>query len=479
MFDITHAPDAASITGVDLVVVPVFAERTTVDGDVFAPDLDAISSLLDAKDFTGKAGQTLFLQIEGMAVETLLVGLGDDVDLEAIRRAAGNAAKAMSRYGSVASTLHGVPIDGAAGAAAMGFWLGAYSFDEYKSEPQPSKVASVVFVGGPDASKEVERARKITEGVVLARDLVNRPALDKPPTAIAAIAAELADNIDVKIYEEAEIEEAGFGGLIGVNRGSDRPARMVVMKYEPEGATKTVAFVGKGIVFDSGGLSIKPADGMETMKTDMAGAAAVMGAIQAIARIGLIVNVVGITPLTENLTGGSAQRPGDVLTAYNGKTIEVLNTDAEGRLVLADGLSLAAEMEPDLIVDIATLTGACKVALGPNIGGLLAHDDDAAHLVGVAAAAAGEKMWRLPLDTEYASMIKSDIADMKNTGERWGGTITAALLLSEFVGDIPWVHLDVAGPARVGKAEHYVSKGGSGFGVRTLVAIAEALSVDA
>lgn len=476
MFDITHAPDAASVAGADLAVVPVFAERTPVDGDALAPDFDAISALLDAKDFTGKSGQTLFLQTGGMAAETLLVGLGDDVDLEAIRRAAGNAAKAMSRYETVVSTLHGVPLDGAAGAAAMGFWLGAYSFDEYKSEPQPSKVASVVFAGGPGISTEIERARTITEGVILARDLVNRPALDKPPTAIAAIAADLADNIDVKIYEEAEIEEAGFGGLIAVNRGADRPARMVVMKYEPQGATKTVAFVGKGIVFDSGGLSIKPADGMETMKTDMAGAAAVMGAVQAIARIGLIVHVVGITPLTENLTGGSAQRPGDVLTAYNGKTIEVLNTDAEGRLVLADGLSLAAEMEPDLIVDIATLTGACKVALGPNIGGLLAHDDDAAHMVEAAAAAAGEKVWRLPLDTEYATMIKSDIADMKNTGERWGGTITAALLLSEFVGDIPWVHLDVAGPARVSKAEHYVSKGGSGFGVRTLVAIAEALA---
>lgn len=476
MFDITHAPDAASVAGADLVVVPVFAGRVTVDGDVFAPDLDAISALLDARDFTGKAGQKLFLQTDGVVAETLLVGLGDDVDLEAIRRAAGNAAKAMSRYGSVISTLHGVPIDGGAGAVAMGFWLGAYTFDEYKSEPQSSQITSVVLVGGPDTSKEIMRVREITEGVILARDLVNRPALDKPPAAIATIAADLADNLEVKIYEEAEIEEAGFGGLIGVNRGSDRPARMVVMKYQPEGATKTVAFVGKGIVFDSGGLSIKPADGMETMKTDMAGAAAVMGAMRAIARIGLTVNVIGITPLTENMTGGSAQRPGDVMTAYNGKTIEVLNTDAEGRLVLADGLSLAAEMEPDLIVDIATLTGACKVALGPNIAGLLAHDDAAAHTVATAAAAAGEKVWRLPLETEYASMIKSDIADMKNTGERWGGTITAALLLSEFVGDIPWVHLDVAGPARADKTEHYVTKGGSGFGVRTLVAVAEALA---
>jgi leucyl aminopeptidase len=250
---------------------------------------------------------------------------------------------------------------------------------------------------------------------------------------------------------------------------------MVVMRYESDGATKTVAFVGKGIVFDSGGLSIKSASGMETMKTDMAGAAAVMGAMKAIAELGLVVNVVGITPLTENLTGGSATKPGDVMTAYNGKTIEILNTDAEGRLVLADGLALAAEMDPDLIVDIATLTGACKVALGPTIGGLFAKDDRAAEIVGAAAKAAGEKVWRLPLDSEYASFIESDIADMKNTAGRWGGAITAGLILSEFVGDVPWVHLDVAGPGRADKTEHYVQKGGSGFGVRTLVSVAEAM----
>jgi len=476
MFDITHTPDAASAGAADLVVVPVLADRTTVAGDPFAPDLERYSAILDARDFTGKAGQTLFLQTGGAVPEVLLVGLGDDVDLEALRRGAGTAARAMSRYGSVLTTLHGVPIDGAAGAVAMGVWLGAYTFDEYKSDPRTSQIASVVLVGGPDAGEEIARAREITQGVILARDLVNRPALDKPPAAIAAVAAELDDNIAVKIYDETELEKIGFGGLIGVNRGSDRPARMVVMKYQPEGATKTVAFVGKGIVFDSGGLSIKSADGMETMKTDMAGAAAVIGAMGAIARLGLRVNVIGVTPLTENMTGGSAQRPGDVLKAYNGKTIEVLNTDAEGRLVLADGLSLAAEMEPDLIVDIATLTGACKVALGPNIAGLLANDDAAADTVMTSAAAAGERVWRLPLETEYASMIKSDVADMKNTGERWGGIITAALLLAEFVNDVPWVHLDVAGPARADKTEHYVSKGGSGFGVRTLVAVAETLA---
>jgi leucyl aminopeptidase len=372
--------------------------------------------------------------------------------------------------------MGGVDIDGAGEAAAIGTVLGAYSFDEYKSDPKTSKIASLTLVECDMSDEEIASALSLADGVVLARDLVNRPAADTPPTALAEIASGLSAEVDVKVFDEDEIVEAGFGGLIAVNLGADRPARMVVMRYSPNGAEKTVAFVGKGIVFDSGGLSIKPASGMETMKTDMAGAAAVMGAVKAIAELGVSVNVIGITPLTENLTGGSAQKPGDVMRAYNGKTIEVLNTDAEGRLVLADGLALAAESEPDLIVDIATLTGAAKVALGPLIGGLFASDDEAAELVLSAAEAAGEKMWRMPLEPEYKPLIESDIADMKNTAGRWGGAITAGLILSEFVGDVPWVHLDVAGPARADKNDHYISKGGTGFGVATLVEVARALA---
>jgi leucyl aminopeptidase len=472
MIEISHGSSREA----DLLIVPVMADRVAVDGDPLTPDLESSSAILDAKDVTGKAGQTLFLQTPGSdAPETLLVGLGDEVDAESLRRAAGSAARLIGRYQTVASTLHHVDIEGAAAAVSLGTWLGAYSFDEYKSEPKPKALAAMRLVGGDDVEAQIGRARTMASGVLLARDLVNRPALDKPPTALADIAVGLHTALSVKVYDEVEIAEAGFGGLVAVNRGADRPARMVVMRYEPEGATKTVAFVGKGIVFDSGGLSIKPAAGMETMKTDMAGAAAVMGAMQVIAELGLTVNAIGITPLTENLTGGSATRPGDVMKAYNGKTIEILNTDAEGRLVLADGLAFAAEMAPDLIVDIATLTGACKVALGASIGGLFAKDDDAAVIVESAAKAAGEKLWRMPLDAEYASLIESDIADMKNTAGRWGGAITAGLILGEFVGDVPWVHLDVAGPARADKTEHYVQKGGSGFGVRTLVSVAEAM----
>ncbi|MDA2978626.1 MAG: leucyl aminopeptidase [Actinomycetota bacterium] len=477
MIAISHLRAADELPAFDIAVVPVLKDRTTIVGDPLAPDLDAYERLLDAREFSGKVGQTLFVQTpDGVAPETLLVGLGDDVDAESLRRAAGGAVRSLHGYASVGTTLHLVDIEDSGGAVAMGMWLGSYSFDEYKSEPKPVALSSVFLVGGEDSAADVARAKVITDAIVLARDLVNRPALDKSPSMIADIAVGVAHNVSVKVYDETEIEEAGFGGLVGVNRGSDRPARMVVMRYEPEGASKTLALVGKGIVFDSGGLSIKPAAGMETMKTDMAGAAAVIGAVQAIAGLGFLVNVVGIAPLTENMTGGGAQRPGDVMTAYNGKTIEVLNTDAEGRLVLADGLALAAEMEPDLIIDIATLTGAAKVSLGPLIGCLFSNDDDAAATVEAASKAAGEKLWRMPLEKEYASMVESDIADMKNIGGRWGGAITAGLILSEFVGEIPWVHLDVAGPARADKTEHYVAKGGSGFGVRTLVAVAEAMA---
>jgi len=313
--------------------------------------------------------------------------------------------------------------------------------------------------------------------VSLARDLVNESPIYKSPTEMARIADEMAGRVGlrIKVWEEDEIEAEGLGGLWGVSLGADTPPRLVELWHEPEGAEAFLAIVGKGIVFDSGGLSLKPPAGMETMKTDMAGAAAVFGAMQAIAELGLPIKVLGITPLTENMPGGAAQRPGDVLTARNGKTIEVLNTDAEGRLVLADGLSLAVEQEPDLVVDMATLTGACMIALGDKIAGLFGTVDGAEQ-VQAAAEAAGERVWPLPLPADYRKKIDSDVADMKNTGPRYGGAINAALLLKEFVGDVPWAHIDIAGPARASDTEHYVLKGGTGFGVRTMVALAALLS---
>ena len=406
------------------------------------------------------------------------LGLGEDPDAETIRRASGSLGRAASRVESIATTLHSV--DGAtAEMVALGLSLGQYRFDDYRSEPKPAKTETVVFVDGTDDdAAEAGRGATIAKGVAAARDLVNEPAAGKPPAGMADRAVAMAADVGVRavVHDPEAMEEAGMGGVLGVGMGSTNPPRLVELWHEPEDAEAFLAVVGKGIVFDSGGLSLKPAAAMEDMKTDMSGAAAVFGAVQVIAEMGLNVKVLGIMPLAENMPGGAAQRPGDVLRIMNGKTIEVLNTDAEGRLVLADGLSLAAEQDPDLIVDVATLTGACKVALGDHIAGLFGNDDDAVDKVRDAAAAAGERVWPMPLPDDYRKMIDSDIADMKNVGTRWGGAITAAALLKEFVDDKPWAHLDIAGPARAGKDDGYIVTGGTGFGVRTLVSLAESMA---
>jgi leucyl aminopeptidase len=462
------------------LVVGVGAERSldAVGRTVAGSFGEWFETYLDRIDFTGKPGQLAVLPGGDLPFEVVvLVGLGEDPDAEAVRQAAGVGGGAVTRHETVATTLHAAAPDGAASAAVEGFVLGQYSFDRHRSEPKPSLTTSLALIDASDDElAEAERGRVIAEAVVLARDLVNESPAHKPPATLAALAVEAGDRagFSVRVYDEEEAAAEGFGGLLGVAAGAANPPRMVEMRYEPEGAEAFLALVGKGIVFDSGGLSLKPADGMETMKTDMAGAAAVIGAMQAVATLGLPIRMLGITPLTENMPGGAAQRPGDVLKARNGKTIEVLNTDAEGRLVLADGLSLAAEAEPDLIVDLATLTGACMVALGDKIAGVFGAEADRAK-VERAAARAGERVWPLPLPADYRKKIDSDVADMKNTGPRWGGAINAALLLKEFVGDTPWVHLDIAGPARAAEAEHYLTKGGTGFGVRTVVALAEDL----
>ena len=278
------------------------------------------------------------------------------------------------------------------------------------------------------------------------------------------------------LFDEDRIVAERLVGLAGVARGSDRPPRMLVARREGSGDAPHLALVGKGIVFDSGGLSIKTSEGMQTMKSDMAGAAAVVAAAVAIGRLGLGLKVSVFVPLTDNMPGGSATKPGDVLTARNGKTIEVLNTDAEGRLVLADALSLAAEQEPDLIVDVATLTGAAKIALGLQIAAVFASSEEVSNSIAAAADRSDERVWPMPVPEDYRALLSSGVADMKNTGGRYGGAITAALFLSEFVGGHPWAHLDVAGPAWSSEDRDTGPQGGTGFGVRTLVALAEGMS---
>ena len=318
------------------------------------------------------------------------------------------------------------------------------------------------------------KATAVVEGVVLARDLVNEPGGSLTPQVFARKVTRMAKEkgLTAKVMDEAAIKKAGFGGLLGVNRGSDHPPRFVELTYRPKGKAKaTLALVGKGITFDSGGLSIKPWQGMSEMKTDMGGAAAVIGAMSALSSLAPKIRVKGYLPMTDNMLGGDATRPGDVLKIRNGKTIEVINTDAEGRLILADALSLASEANPDAIVDLATLTGACVVALGSDIAGLMGKNDAFLNQVEKAAKDAGEKVWQLPLPDEYKDLYKSPIADMKNiSAGGYGGALTAGLILSEFVPEgIPWAHLDIAGPARADKDNAENVEGGTGFGVRTLI----------
>jgi len=475
VMNIVATADLDGVDG-DLLVLPVYEDRVWGPGAeaTVAALGDWVDGYLDGLDFTGKIGQSAAMPGSDGFGRVLFIGLGSEADADVLRRAAGIAGRAAMRYEKVVTTLSQVEIDGAAEAVTYGFLLGQYKFGKYLSKPKPSLTTDLVLVGAADED-DINHGRLVAEGVAMARDLVNEPAGGKAPEVMAGIAEEMAAELglDITVYDEVEIEAEGFGGLRAVSLGATNPPRMVVMRYRPEGAQKSLTLVGKGIVFDSGGLSIKPAAGMETMKTDMAGAAAVFGAMRAIAALGVKVNVTAITPITENMTGGSAQRPGDIFTARNGTTVEVLNTDAEGRLVLADGLSLAVEEDPDLVVDVATLTGACTVALGLKIAGLLGYDDDAAVLVEAAARRAGEKVWRLPLEKDYRSKLDSPIADIKNIGDRYGGTITAALFLAEFTDERPWVHLDIAGPARAEGDDGYVTKGGTGFAVSTFVALAE------
>ena len=337
------------------------------------------------------------------------------------------------------------------------------------------RTAEIVGKGGKRVQAAFDLGRGIGEAVCVTRDLVNEPGGSLTPPALAKKTEKLAGTygFEVTVLGPKEIKAAKMGGLLGVNRGSDIPPRFLELSWKPEGTTRgVVALVGKGVTFDSGGLSLKPSEGMLTMKGDMAGGAAVIGAFCALRAASPRVEVRGYVPLTDNMTGGDATRLGDVLTISNGKTVEIHNTDAEGRLILADALSRATAEEPDAIVDLATLTGACMVALGDSHAGVMGTSEAWIEQVRQAADAAGEKTWHLPLPEEWRSNLDSDIADMKNIGGRFGGASIAGLFLKEFVGeDIPWVHIDIAGPAFVDKESSTETKGGTGYGVRTLVAL--------
>ncbi len=436
---------------------------------------------LNRRRFTGKLGETVVLEGDGHL--DVLVGVGGRKDwLERrLLQATGSFARAVSGCSRVALDLTGVvgpDVARAVQVAAEGAAGAAYRFKGYKSEDEHSALSEMTFVveGGAagEAKTGAARGAAIAAAVWLARDLGNTPAGDLTPKRMAEIASEKAgeSGLEVTVFDESRIEQERLGGLLAVARGSAEPPRLVFLRYDPEPGADlpTVALVGKGITFDSGGLSLKTGDGMMAMKSDMSGAAAVVAALSACRELGVSVRVLGVTPLTENMPGGRATKPGDVFVARNGRSVEVLNTDAEGRLVLSDALSLAAEESPDAIIDLATLTGACVVALGRKMAGAMGNDSRLLRAVLRAGQAAGEDCWPLPLPEMYRADIESDVADMKNIGKdgRNAGALVAGLLLQEFVGDRPWVHLDIAGPARSEDDSYDLRKGSTGFGVRTL-----------
>lgn len=466
--------------GADVTAVGVRSDQ--VDSEPH--DLDW--GLLRGLGFEGKAGQVQLVSgAGGRAVAAVGMGPAVDVTPAVIRRSSAALARVVRRHRWLASSLLDAVPDGgdlaaAAQAHAEGILLGAYGYDAFKSDPEPNSLRKLSVVGGGrDVREALKLGTTVAEAVCFARDLVNEPGGSLTPEKLAAAAQAMASGTDgtggaaleIQVWERDEIVEAGLGGLLGVNRGSTQPPRFVEITWRPPtDAEGFLALVGKGITFDSGGLSIKPATGMETMKIDMSGAAAVLGAMRVVKVLAPPIRVTGYVPITDNMLGGDASRPGDILTIRNGKTVEVLNTDAEGRLILADALSLASEAEPDAIVDLATLTGACMVALGTKVAGLMGNDDGWIDAVEAAGERSGERVWHLPLPADYRKQLDSPVADLKNIGNRWGGTLTAALFLQEFVADgIPWAHLDIAGPAWTDSVDGEAAKGGTGFGVRLLV----------
>jgi leucyl aminopeptidase len=417
------------------------------------------------------------------AAAVLLVGVGRDADRtpETLRRAAGVAVAQAGHATTMATALHQAGGGGtrALAAVAEGTALAAYRFQRHKSRPEPALAAATLLVDGAGSLADLEgalrRAEQAAAATVLVRDLVNEPASAMNPATLAAEAVRLARRAGLghRVLQAPALRRGRFGAVLAVGGGSAVPPRVVELRYRPAGARGHVALVGKGVTFDTGGLDLKRGAGMDGMKDDMAGAATVLGVMTALAGLGVRTAVTGILPLVENMPGGSAMRPGDVLRARNGVTVEVTNTDAEGRLILADGLALAAEAGPDAILDLATLTGSAVVGLGPGCTAVLGNAQPLAESVLGAAAEAGETACRLPLIEDYRRFLDSEVADLVNSTDQPGDVIQAALFLREFVAGMPWVHLDIAGPATAKEARYYQPKGATGCMVRTLLGFLE------
>ncbi len=482
----------------EALVIGVFESETTA-----SPHLSSIDSVTDGllagamtrEGFTGRKGETLLIHApRGMDVSLLLLtGLGPagTADRETGRMLGGTAARRLRKSGikvvAIEIREEGADREGIR-AVVEGFVTGGGGIDAYKTakksrrDPYRAPYTGLTLLCPGSVTKAmragVATGSVVADAMLLTRRLVNTPANLMTPVIMAGEARRAcrASGVSCTVLNEKQLRERGFNGLLAVNQGSANPPRMVVMRYRPAEARAAskppLALVGKGITFDSGGISIKPAKGMGEMKADMAGAAAVIGAMSAIGRLQPSRPVIGITPLCENMPSGSAIRPGDVITSYAGKTIEVVNTDAEGRLILADGLAYAVEQEPEGIVDIATLTGACVTALGHVYAGLAGNDPGWIDTVVSTSRASGEKVWQMPMDSDYDALVESEIADVRNTGKEAPGMITAAKLLEKFVGNTPWVHLDIAGVEWQKESRPWSGPGPTAFGVRLFVDLA-------
>jgi leucyl aminopeptidase len=483
------------------IIVNLFEGVTKPGGATGAVDSalgGGISQLIVEGEVKGKSGELTLIHSLGRipSPRVLVSGLGkaDKFDVNTIRNLMGTAMRRArgARATSVATILHGAGIAGleveaCAQAVTEGALLGAYRFNRYKnngSDDAAAEVTTLTIVESDKAKlaairRGVERGRIMAQAANHTRDMANEPANALPPTALGERARALAaeSGLECEVLDEKQIKKLGMGALLGVGVGSTQPPRFIIIKYrgKPK-SNKTLCLLGKGITFDSGGISIKPAAGMELMKGDMSGGAAIISAMWAIGKLKPPVNVTALIPTAENMPSGSATRPGDVVRAMNGKTIEVINTDAEGRLILADGICYARKEGLSPIIDVATLTGAMQVALGPGATGFMATNDALAEAVTKAGDDAGEKMWRFPLIDEYKEGLKSNVADIKNTGNRNGGAISAAKFLHFFVEDTPWVHIDMAGTDDSDKDKGVLVKGSTGTPTRTLVNLVVALA---
>ena len=493
----------AEITSIDTpaLVVNIFRGVKKPDGATGAVDdaLDgAITQLIQDGEIKGSAGETTLIHTFGKIKpkRVLVIGLGsqDEFDAQVIRRVSAEAVRFLRRKGicKAATVAHGAGIGGfdpalSGQSVAEGAYLGLYKFGIYltKNKDSANEFENLTVVESDKAKVEfietgVNLGSAVADAVIKARDMVNEPANHMTPSRMAESATNISEEhkLGIEVLDNAQMKEMGMGAFMGVAQGTDEPAKLIILRYDgdPSNPDNNLGLIGKGITFDTGGISLKPPGGMEAMKGDMAGGAAVIAAMEIIGHTKPKINVLAVIAATENMPGASAQRPGDVVRAMNGKTIEVINTDAEGRLVLADALCYAREQGITKLVDVATLTGAMVTTLGKVCTGVMGNDDNLMQEVIDAGTKTGEKFWKLPMFDEYKDLIKSDVADMKNSGGRQAGSITAALLLAEFVDGAAWVHLDIAGTSTSDKAAGYLVKGATGVPARTLAQLASDLA---